>query len=78
MATSILPGALSLETEWLHPNRVFMVSGPRKILKEACKMVRSALVVLDQNCAKDSYSDLIMLQTTTRRCGGASSWSLVY
>lgn len=77
LATSILPDVLSLDTEWLHPARVFVVSAPCRILKKACRLVRSALVVLDQNCAKDSYNDLIMLQMMVWRCYGASSWALV-
>ena len=76
LVTSILPDTLSLETEWLHPDRVFVVSAPCKVLKKDCELVRSALVVLDQNCAKDSYNDLIMLQATACRCYGASSWAL--
>lgn len=76
LATSILPGVLSLGTEWLHPARVFVVSAPCRILKKACRLVRSTLVLLDQNCAKDSYNDLIMLQMMVWRCYGASSWAL--
>lgn len=38
LATSILPDAFSLATEWLRPDRVFVVSAPCKILKKSLQI----------------------------------------